>query len=103
MLRLVGGHHYLAYVDGVETAVSVSSMFSLAGSSIAVMQGAATLAEHRGHGIYTAMMAARLADARAMGKDTAVLQGDRSTSAPICAKLGFEEVCSIDFYAWGGV
>ena len=47
-------------------------------------------------------MAARLADARAIGKDTAVLQGDRSTSAPICAKLGFEEVCSIDFYAWGG-
>jgi predicted GNAT family acetyltransferase len=65
------------------------------------MQGAATLSEHRGHGIYTAMMAARLADARAMGKDTAVLQGDRTTSAPICVKLGFQEVCSIDFYAWG--
>jgi GNAT superfamily N-acetyltransferase len=102
VLRLVDGHHYLAYLDGVDAAVSVSSMFSVAGSSIAVMQGAATLTEHRGHGIYTAMMAARLADARAMGKDTAVLQGDRSTSAPICAKLGFEEVCSIDFYAWGG-
>ena len=47
------------------------------------------------------VLAARLADARAMGKDTAVLQGDRKTSAPICVKLGFQEVCSIDFYAWG--
>ena len=45
-------------------------------------------------------MAARLAEARAMGKDAAVLQGDRKTSAPICVKLGFREVCSVDFYAW---
>ena len=69
--------------------------------TIAVMQGAATLNEHRGQGIYTAMMAKRLADARAMGKDTAVLQGDRKTSAPICVKLGFKDVCSIDYYLWG--
>ena len=97
------GSHYLAFLDGVEGPVSVSSMFSPPDSTIAVMQGAATLNEHRGHGIYTAMMAKRLADARYMGKDTAVLQGDRKTSAPICAKLGFKEVCSIDFYAWGNV
>jgi GNAT superfamily N-acetyltransferase len=96
-----GGYHYLAYVDGVEGPVSVSSMFSPRGSSIVTMQGAATLEEHRGHGIYTAMMAARVAEARAMGKEAAVLQGDRKTSAPICVKLGFEEVCSIDLYVWG--
>jgi GNAT superfamily N-acetyltransferase len=64
------------------------------------MQGAATLSDYRGHGIYTAMMAARLRAARAMGKDAAVLQGDRTTSAPIAAKLGFEEVCGIDFFRW---
>jgi GNAT superfamily N-acetyltransferase len=95
------GNHYLAYLDGVEGPVSVSSMFSPADSTVMVMQGAATLSEHRGRGIYTAMMAARLADARAMGKEAAVLQGDRKTSAPICVKLGFREVCSIDFYVWG--
>ncbi len=83
--------------------MSVSSMFSPPNSTIAVMQGAATLTEHRGQGIYTAMMAKRLADARAMGKDTAVLQGDRKTSAPICVKLGFKDVCSIDYYVWGNV
>ncbi len=95
------GNHYLAFLDGVEKPVSVSSMFAPPNSTIAVMQGAATLNEHRGNGIYTAMMAKRLADARAMGKDTAVLQGDRKTSAPICMKIGFKEVCSIDFYVWG--
>ena len=65
-----------------------------------VISGAATLEAHRGHGTYTALLAARLAEARAMGKDAAVLQGDRKTSAPICVKLGFREVCSVDFYAW---
>ena len=95
------GNHYLAFLDGVEEPVSISSMFSPPNSTIAVMQGAATLNEHRGHGIYTAMMAKRLADARATGKETAVLQGDRKTSAPICMKFGFKEFCSIDFYVWG--
>jgi len=95
------GAHYLAFLDGFEGPVSVSSMFSPSGSTVAVMQGAATLSQCRGNGIYTSMMAARLAEAYALGKDTAVLQGDRMTSAPIAAKLGFEEVCSIDFYSWG--
>ncbi len=99
--KLDCGSHYLAFLDGVEGPVSVSSMFSPRGSTIAVLQGAATLSEYRGHGIYTSMVAARVAAARAMGKDSAVLQGDRMTSAPIAAKLGFEEVCSIDFYIWG--
>ncbi len=103
LLSLVDcGGHYLAFLDGIEGPVSVSSMFSPRGSSVAVMQGAATLSEYRGCGIYTSMVAARLADAHAMGKDAAVLQGDRKTSAPIAAKLGFEEACSIDFYTWGG-
>ena len=99
--RIESGNHYLAFLDGVKEPVSVSSMFAAPNSTIAVMQGAATLSEYRGHGIYTAMMAKRLADARAMGKDTAVLQGDRKTSAPICVNLGFKEVCSIDIYLWG--
>lgn len=98
LLLIDSGIHYLAFLDGVEAPVSVSSMFSPPNSTIAVMQGAATLNKYRGHGIYTAMMAKRLADAHVAGKDTAVLQADRKTSAPICTKLGFKELCSIDFY-----
>ena len=98
-----GGSHYLAFIDGVKPPVAVSSMFSPQGSRVAVLQGAATLAEYRGHGIYTAMVAARVADARAMGQKAAVLQGDRKTSAPICVEIGFEEVCSVDLYVWRNV
>jgi len=101
LLPLVaGGRHYLAFLDGVERPVSVASMFPYPNSTVAVMQGAATLTDYRGKGTYTALMAKRLADARAMGMEAAILQADRKTSAPICARLGFEEVCSIDIYAW---
>jgi GNAT superfamily N-acetyltransferase len=95
-----GGRHYLAFLDGVEGPVAVASMFPFPKSTVAVMQGAATLNAYRGHGVYTALMAKRLADARDMGMEAAILQADRTTSAPICANLGFEEVCSIDLYAW---
>src|SRR5215813_1050602 len=95
-----GGRHYLAFLDGVEEPVAVASMFPFPQSTVAVMQGAATLNAYRGKGVYTALMATRLADARAMGMEAAILQADRTTSAPICANLGFEEVCSIDLYAW---
>jgi GNAT superfamily N-acetyltransferase len=96
-----GGRHYLAFLDGVEEPVAVASMFPFPKSTVAVMQGAATLSAYRGKGVYTALMATRLADARALGMEAAILQADRTTSAPICANLGFEEVCSIDLYAWG--
>ena len=95
-----GGSHYLAFLAGVAGPVAVASMFPFPKSTVAVMQGAATLNAYRGHGVYTALMARRLADARAMGMEAAILQADRTTSAPICANLGFEEVCSIDLYAW---
>ena len=97
---LQGGSHYLAFLDGVERPVSVASMFPFPKSTIAVMQGAATLSEYRGKGVYTGLMAKRLADARALGMEAAILQADRRTSAPICANLGFEKVCSIDLYVW---
>ena len=96
-----GGRHYLAFLAGVEEPVAVASMFPFPKSTVAVMQGAATLNAYRGKGVYTALMAKRLADARDMGLEAAILQADRTTSAPICANLGFEEVCSIDLYAWG--
>ena len=98
---VTGGRHYLAFLDGVEGPVAVASMFPFPQSTVAVMQGAATLNEYRGQGVYTALMAKRLADAHAMGLDAPILQADRTTSAPICANLGFEEVCSIDVYALG--
>lgn len=94
---------YFAYVDGADQPVGWSYLVYLPDSPIALLGGAATLPEHRGRGIYSALVARRLADARADGCRAAVIQAVRSTSAPIAAKLGFREVCGLEFYAWDGV
>jgi GNAT superfamily N-acetyltransferase len=93
---------YLAYVDGGTEPVAWSYLVYLPDSPTVLLGGAATLPEHRGRGIYSALVAKRLADARADGRTAAVIQAVRSTSAPICAKLGFREVCGLEFYAWAG-
>jgi GNAT superfamily N-acetyltransferase len=93
---------YFAYVDGGPEPVGWSYLVYLPDSPIVLLGGAATLPEHRGRGIYSALVAKRLSDARADGRTAAVIQAVRSTSAPIAAKLGFREVCSLDFYAWEG-
>jgi len=72
---------------------------SLRDSATVLLGGAATLEEFRGQGTYTALVARRLADARADGRTAAVIQGDRRTSAPICAKLGFREICGLELFA----
>jgi GNAT superfamily N-acetyltransferase len=93
---------YFAYLDGGAEPVGWSYLVYLPDSPIVLLGGAATLPEHRGRGIYSALVAKRLADARADGRTAAVIQAVRSTSAPIAAKLGFREICSLEFYAWEG-
>ena len=93
---------YFAYVDGGTEPVGWSYLVYLPDSPIVLLGGAATLPEHRGRGIYSALVAKRLADARADGRSAAVIQAVRSTSAPIAAKLGFREICALEFYAWEG-
>jgi GNAT superfamily N-acetyltransferase len=93
---------YFAFVDGGTAPVAWSYLVYLPDSPIVLLGGAATVPEHRGRGLYSALVAKRLADARADGRRAAVIQAVRSTSAPICAKLGFREVCGLEFYAWEG-
>jgi acetyltransferase (GNAT) family protein len=69
-------------------------------SPMVLLGGAATLPDARGHGAYTALVKRRLDDARADGREAAVIQADRNTSAPICAKLGFKELCSLEMFVW---
>jgi hypothetical protein len=88
---------YLAYVPDQEEPVAFSASV-LEDDGIVVLLGAATLEAYRGRGIYTSMVAKRLDDALARGATTAIIQSDPQTSAPICAKLGFEHVCSLDLY-----
>ena len=90
---------YFAYLDGAHP-VAWSYLVYIPGSRLVLLGGAATVPEARGHGLYTALVKRRLDDARADGSEAAVIQADRATSAPICAKLGFRELCSLEFYAW---
>ena len=89
---------YVASLDG-DQPVAWSYLVYLPDSPTVLLGGAATLEEYRGHGIYTALVARRLADARVDGRTAAVIQGDRKTSAPICAKLGFREICGLEMFA----
>jgi GNAT superfamily N-acetyltransferase len=91
---------YLAYLEGVETPVACSSMEFIPDMPIVHLRGAATVKEYRGRGIYTSLLARRLADARKDGAVAAVIQAIRTTSAPICRRLGFTEVCNLEFYTW---
>ena len=91
---------YLASLSDHPTPVAFASLVRLPSSSIVLLGGAATLPEARGQGVYTALVARRLADARIEGAEAAVIQAIRSTSAPICRALGFTELCGMDFYAW---
>ena len=90
---------YLASL-GEGEPVAFGSLISLPNQPIVLLGGAATMAAHRGQGIYTSLVARRLADARADGAEAAIIQAVRSTSAPICRKLGFTELCGLELFAW---
>ena len=91
---------YFAHLGDDPSPVAWSYLVYLPDSPIVLLGGAATLAETRGKGIYSALVKRRLEDALKDGREAAVIQADRDTSAPICAKLGFRELCSLEVYAW---
>jgi GNAT superfamily N-acetyltransferase len=64
-----GGTRYAAYRDGV---LAGGADFRVT-DGIAQLAGAATAPPHRRHGVQSALVAARLADARAAGCDVAVI------------------------------
>jgi hypothetical protein len=91
---------YLAYLPDIPEPVAYASMIYLPGQPIVVLYCAATLEAYRGRGVYTSLVKRRLADAYADGARAAVIQAVRGTSAPICQKLGFVELCNMDWYIW---
>ncbi|HEV8470154.1 MAG TPA: hypothetical protein VGR46_11140 [Candidatus Limnocylindria bacterium] len=101
MSHQIKARAYLAHL-GDDAPAAWGYLVYVPDSPTVVLGGAATLDEHRGKGLYTALVARRLADARADGRTAAVIQGDRKTSAPICAKLGFQELCGLEFFASSG-
>jgi len=91
---------YLAFVKDADEPVAYASTIYVPDQPIVVLFCAATLEPYRGRGIYTSLVARRLADARKDGARAAVIQAVRATSAPICQELGFVEFGSLEWYVW---
>jgi len=91
---------YLAYLKGIPEPVAYASMIYLPDQPIVVLYCAATLEAYRGRGVYSSLVARRLADAYREGARAAVIQAVSSSSAPICQKLGFVKLCHMDWYIW---
>jgi GNAT superfamily N-acetyltransferase len=91
---------YLAYMKGEKDPVAISAMGLVPGMPVAYLRGVTTNKAFRGRGIYRSLLARRISDARKDGTEAAVIQAILTTTAPICRKLGFFEICRMEFYTW---
>jgi GNAT superfamily N-acetyltransferase len=66
----------------------------------AYLVGGVVLAEHRGAGVYRALLDERLGRIAALGLPLATTHARESTSAPILERLGFETVFRSQMYFW---
>lgn len=80
---------HVAYVDGVP--VACGRVYFPPGGPFAELAGGRTRTTHRNRGLFTALVAARLREARARGR-THVFVDALPTSEPILRKRGFEFV-----------
>jgi hypothetical protein len=92
--------NYFAYLDGIEGPVGLGSMMYYPATPAVLLAGAAVLEAHRHQGAYRGLLWRRLADARQDGAEAALIQAAKATAAPICQKMGFEEICQQELYAW---
>ncbi len=91
---------YLAFIDGTDEPVATSTMTYFPKQPMVRLAGAATVKEYRGKGIYSSIVARRLADAHKDNMKAAVIEAKLTTSAPVCRKLGFAEICGLQLYTW---
>lgn len=80
---------YVAYGDGKPT--SAAWIYFPAGSQFASLWGGSTLSEYRGRGLYTALLAVRLQEARRRGVGFMTVDAG-PMSRPILEKYGFERI-----------
>lgn len=80
-----GGGAVVAYVDGRPVGAGGLTVVAADGR----LWGGAVLPEARGHGVYRAVLAARLRYAVAHGADLAIVKGRVQTSGPILRRAGF--------------
>lgn len=93
---------YIAYVDDLPVAHARITFHE--GSPFAGLWGGSTLKEHRGRGIYTALLAARVQEARSRGVRFLTIDAS-PMSRPIVEKRGFQFLTMTQPFKWrvGGV
>lgn len=90
-------HRYLVYLDGEPVSSGGFNLFEDLG--FAFLWAGSTVPDARGRGAYTALVARRLRDAKALGVEWVGLYAKLETSAPIVAKQGFERFGEMTFWA----
>jgi GNAT superfamily N-acetyltransferase len=86
--------YYLARLDGRPTG---TASFSLHGD-FAHFNGSVVLEDCRKRGVYTELIYARMRDLKTRGIELVTNHCREATSAPVCAKLGFEAACRFYVY-----
>ena len=88
-------HLFLAWCDDEPAATAASVVFERS----VYLLGGVTRDAFRGRGVYRALVAARLAHARARGVELAISLARAQTSAPILERLGFATLVHFDNYS----
>ena len=83
-------HRFVVY-DAHGEPVSSGGLTSFPALSMGLLWAGGTVAEARGAGAYTSLLAARIACARSLGLRWVGLYARAATSAPIVARHGFEK------------
>jgi GNAT superfamily N-acetyltransferase len=87
-----GAQHFFCAYAG-DAPIGCGYIEYLAGSQFPELHGGAVLPAYRGRGIYSALYAARIADALARGYELIAVDAS-SMSRPILEAIGFERVCA---------
>jgi len=91
-------HRFVAYDTTTGAPVSAGNFNAFPELGLAFFWGGGTLATARGRGAYSALVAARVAHARAHGLRTAGLYARLRTSAPIVQAQGFQRYGRMEFW-----
>lgn len=92
---------YVAYVDNLPVSYGRVE-FPSGENPFASIWGGSTLPDYRKRGIYSALVAARLQEARARGRHYLTVDADPNTSMPILHKLSFQTIAYSTPYLWEG-
>jgi GNAT superfamily N-acetyltransferase len=87
---------HIAYREG--KPVAFGQTFYARALGVAILGGAGTIPSERGKGVFRTLLAHRLAEAKRDGLKAATIQAFEDTSAPICTRLGFQEMGRLFLY-----